>query len=55
VKVQPPGRSALTTQLYFPDESRNASDSIFRSELVLQVDRSSSEWAAGFTFVVDAA
>jgi protocatechuate 3,4-dioxygenase beta subunit len=53
VKVQAPGRSALTTQLYFPGESANSSDSIFRSELLLQLDRSGAEWSARFNFIVD--
>lgn len=55
VKVQPPGRPTLTTQLYFAGESRNASDSIFRSELQMQLDRSPADWAGRFNFVVDVA
>ena len=34
VKVQPRGGRVLTTQLYFPGESQNRSDSLFRKELL---------------------
>lgn len=37
VKVQAPGEAVLTTQFYFPNEERNRSDSLFRSELVMRV------------------
>ncbi|MEJ1158091.1 hypothetical protein WBG79_07360 [Prosthecomicrobium sp. N25] len=37
VKVQAPGGSVLTTQLYFPDEPGNARDGIFDAALVMQV------------------
>ncbi|MDQ3699490.1 MAG: dioxygenase [Chloroflexota bacterium] len=37
VKVQAPNRPVLTTQLYFPDEARNARDSIFRPELLISM------------------
>lgn len=37
VKVQAPSRPVLTTQLYFPDEPRNARDSIFRPELLVSL------------------
>ena len=32
---QPPGARILTTQLYFPDQPRNARDGIFRPELLM--------------------
>ncbi len=53
VKVQAPGRAVLTSQLYFPDAARNASDGLFRPELVMRVDRSGDALAARFDFVVD--
>jgi protocatechuate 3,4-dioxygenase beta subunit len=37
VKVQAPNQPVLTTQLYFPDEPSNATDGIFRPELVMAV------------------
>jgi protocatechuate 3,4-dioxygenase beta subunit len=52
VKVQPPGGQLLTTQLYFPGESRNGQDSIFRPELLMDVRDSASGKDATFTFVV---
>ncbi len=53
VKVQAPGKAALTTQLYFPDEQRNASDSIFQPANVVRLDRSGTDWSARFDFVLD--
>jgi protocatechuate 3,4-dioxygenase beta subunit len=50
VKVQAPDRPVLTTQLYFPGEPANASDGIFREELLL--DRQGAR--ASFTFVLEA-
>jgi protocatechuate 3,4-dioxygenase beta subunit len=54
VKVQPPGGSTLTTQLYFPGVSRNQQDSIFDAHLLLQTAPSGSGLAATFDFIVDA-
>lgn len=43
VKVQAPRGAVLTTQFYFPDEERNHTDGLFRSELVMQIaDREDS-------------
>ena len=50
VKVQAPDRPVLTTQLYFPGEAANASDGIFRQELLLDVGGG----RASFTFVLEA-
>jgi protocatechuate 3,4-dioxygenase beta subunit len=51
VKVQAPGGRVLTTQLYFPDQSGNRRDGLFRPELVMQMkDRSQG----AFDFVVAA-
>lgn len=53
VKVQAPGRSVLTTQLYFPDEPRNRSDGLFRRALLMQVAKAEGELAGRFDFVID--
>ena len=54
VKVQPAGRSTLTTQLFFPGVARNQQDSIFDPRLLLQVAETGNGLAATFDFVVDA-
>ena len=52
VKVQPRDGSVLTTQLYFPGESKNRSDSLFRKELLVRTAKN-ADWLAGrFDFVV---
>lgn len=53
VKVLPPAGAVLTTQLFLPDAARNASDSLYRPELTMRIDRSSSPLAARFDFVAD--
>jgi protocatechuate 3,4-dioxygenase beta subunit len=53
VKVQAPGRSVLTTQLYFPDEPKNRSDGLFRRALLMQVAKAEGELAGRFDFVID--
>ena len=54
VKVQAPGRSILTTQLYFPGVSRNRTDGIFNAELLVKSWRKvGARRAARFDFVVD--
>jgi protocatechuate 3,4-dioxygenase beta subunit len=53
VKVQAPGGPVLTTQLYFPDEPRNAQDGIFSPELLVAMAPASDGLAAGFDFVVE--
>ena len=53
VKVQPPNRSVLTTQLYFPGEAVNARDPIFSPELVMRVTETTTGKAGAFDFVVD--
>ena len=53
VKVQAPGRPALTTQLYFPDEMQNARDRIFHPELVMRVDEADRRQQGRFNFVLD--
>ncbi len=54
VKVQAPGKSVVTTQLYFPGENRNQQDPIFNAALLMDVHDSASGKAATFTFVLDA-
>ncbi|WP_223198426.1 carbohydrate-binding protein [Solihabitans fulvus] len=53
VKVQAPGQSILTTQLYFPNEPRNNTDSIFDPRLVMTVRDGSGGREATFDFVLD--
>jgi protocatechuate 3,4-dioxygenase beta subunit len=53
VKVRPPGRDVLTTQLYFPGKARNEEDPIFTPATVLRLRRGSSPWRASFDFVVE--
>jgi len=51
VKVQAPGRRILTTQLYFPGDAR---DGLWRSELVVAMERRDAVRVAAFQFIVDA-
>jgi protocatechuate 3,4-dioxygenase beta subunit len=51
VKLQPPQGPLLTTQLYFPDEPRNVSDSLFRSKLLIGVRADVSATLGRFDFV----
>lgn len=53
IKVQPKGGRVLTTQLYFPDEPRNARDPIFRRELLMKVAKADTGPIARFDFVLD--
>jgi protocatechuate 3,4-dioxygenase beta subunit len=55
VKVQAPSQRILTTQLYFPGESRNASDGIFDPSLLMELSGTASARAARFNFVLDLA
>lgn len=53
LKVQAPGRAALTTQLYFPGEPANARDGIYNGRLELADYRDASGGKAGaYTFVL---
>ena len=54
VRVQPKGGRVLTTQLYVPGEARNRNDSLFRSELLMAFDATSSPRTGRFNFVLDA-
>jgi protocatechuate 3,4-dioxygenase beta subunit len=53
LKVQPRGGRALTTQLYFPGESQNRSDGLFRSELLIRTAKNAGWLAGRFDFVLD--
>ncbi len=52
LKIAPPNRPVLTTQLYFPGEPRNAEDGLFREDLVLRTEQSGTIAVARFEFVV---
>lgn len=52
VKVQRPGGRLLTTQLFFPDESRNAGDRLFHHALLLDLKKTDDGRFAQFDFVV---
>ena len=54
VKVQAPGQRVLTTQLFFPNESRNQRDRIFDPALLMDVRRKGDKEMAKYTFVVNA-
>jgi protocatechuate 3,4-dioxygenase beta subunit len=52
VKVQPRDGSVLTTQLYFPGESKNRSDSLFRKDLQMRTAKNAGWLAGRFDFVL---
>ena len=52
VKAQAPGQPVLTTQLYFPGEAHNSSDSIFSPDLLMQVQNTPGGQLATFNFVL---
>ncbi len=54
VKLQPPGGSVLTSQLYFPDEPANGRDWLFRGELLMTVNEGGDPLRTQFDFVVPA-
>jgi protocatechuate 3,4-dioxygenase beta subunit len=53
--VQAANRPVLTTQLYFPDDSGNARDGIFRKELLMRFVGDRTPPVARFDFVLDIA
>ena len=55
VKVQAPGGPALTTQIYFPGVSENATDAIFSEHLLAVVQESPEGMLANFNFVLETA
>jgi protocatechuate 3,4-dioxygenase beta subunit len=52
VKVQRPHGKILTTQLYFPGEPRNRTDSIFDGSLLMDISRARRGRRAQFRFVL---
>jgi protocatechuate 3,4-dioxygenase beta subunit len=52
VKVQAPNQPILTTQLYFPGEPGNQTDSIFSQELLMDVQDTADGKVAAFNFVL---
>jgi protocatechuate 3,4-dioxygenase beta subunit len=55
VKVQAPGGRVLTTQLYVPDDPRNARDGLYNPALQMAMQQSEGGTQTGtFTFVVSA-
>jgi protocatechuate 3,4-dioxygenase beta subunit len=52
VRLQAAHGPIVTTQLYFPGEERNASDSLFRSDLQLKIRDGTEGRLANFNFVL---
>ena len=52
VKVKPPLRETLTTQLYFPGEPMNDSDRLFDASCLMEVRDGASSKEATFDFVI---
>ena len=52
LKVQPPGGSVLTTQLFWPEEDGNAGDGIFDASLLMNVMSDNASESGSFHFVV---
>jgi protocatechuate 3,4-dioxygenase beta subunit len=52
VKVQPRDGRVLTTQLYFPGEAKNRSDSLYRKDLQIRTAKNAGWLAGRFDFVV---
>lgn len=53
VKVQAPAKPILTTQLYFPGEPRNATDSLFNPELLMTMRTVGNARECTFDFVLN--
>lgn len=53
VSVQAPGKPALVTQLFFPDDPQNAHDAVFQSDLAMTVKPAGKGLSATFDFVLD--
>ena len=52
VKITPPGKPTLTTQLYFPGAQANAADGIFSPSMVLTVTKNNAQnLTARFNFI----
>ena len=55
VRLQAAHGPSLSTQLYFPEEARNASDSLFRPDLLLKIREANSLRLGTFNFVLEVA
>jgi protocatechuate 3,4-dioxygenase beta subunit len=55
VRLQAPHGPILSTQLYFPEEARNASDSLYRPDLLLKIREANSLRLGTFNFVLEVA
>ncbi|MFF8591750.1 carbohydrate-binding protein [Streptomyces sp. NPDC015220] len=53
VKAQAPGQPILTTQLYFPGEPRNSTDSLYDASLLMNVRSAGSGKEGTFDFVLN--
>jgi len=53
VKITPPGRGTLTTQLYFPNEPGNVRDDIFNARLVIGISETPQGSRGEYDFVMD--
>ena len=53
VKVQAANQPVLTTQLYFPGESRNDSDGIYDPSLLMELGDGADGKVGSFRFVLD--
>ncbi|MER7849213.1 carbohydrate-binding protein [Kitasatospora sp. NPDC096077] len=53
VKLQAPGRPILTTQLYFPGEPRNSTDTIYDARLLMNIRQNGPGEDGTFDFVLD--
>ncbi|MBB4920775.1 dioxygenase family protein [Streptosporangium saharense] len=53
VKLQAPGRPVLTTQLYFPGEPRNSTDTIYDPRLLMDVRTNGNGREATYDFVLN--
>ncbi len=53
VRVQPPGKPAFVTQLFFPNDPGNARDKAFQATLVMTVTTTKDGSTATFDFVLD--
>jgi protocatechuate 3,4-dioxygenase beta subunit len=55
LKVQAPNATVLTTQLYFPNEPRNATDGIYSPDLLMDIQEGADGQVGRFDFVVSTA
>ncbi|MFJ2193484.1 carbohydrate-binding protein [Kitasatospora sp. NPDC087861] len=53
VKLQAPSRPVITTQLYFPGEPRNSTDTIYDARLLMNVRQNGPAREGSFDFVLD--